>query len=75
MNPVKSHSLMGMFIQNSGIRIPGVPSFEHLSHADREAKLQQVKKGYAVFDKACENVVLFTGAHRFVAGHALTRNW
>ena len=75
LNPVKSHSLLGTFIQNSGIRIPGVPSYEHLSHADKQAKLQQIKKGYDVFDKACENVVLHTGAHRFVAGHALTRNW
>ena len=71
LNPVKSHSLLGCFLQDTGIDIPGVPSYEHAEHATKTAKLNQVKHGYDVFDKVAGNVIIFRGAYRFVAGDPL----
>ena len=45
LNLVKSHSLLGCFLQDTGIYIPGVPSYEHAEHAVKAAKpLQRAKK-------------------------------
>ena len=71
LNPVKSHSLLGCFLQGTGIDIPGVPSYEHAEHAAKAAKLGQVKHGYDVFDKVAGNVIIFRGAYRFAAGDPL----
>ena len=73
LNPVKSHSLLGCFLQGTGIDIPGAPSYEQSEHAVRTARLSQVKQGYDVFDKVSENVIIFRGAYRFVAGDPLAK--
>jgi len=54
LNPVASHTLLEAFLRKS--RVPGVPW--KISEEDHD--------GYKVFRKICENVVLFTGTHRFL---------
>ena len=73
LNPGKSHSLLGWLLQGTGIDIPGVPSYEHAEHAAKAAKLSQVRHGYDVFDKVVENVIIFRGDYRFVAGDPLAK--
>ena len=73
LNPVKSHSLLGCFLQGTGIDIPGVPTYDQADHSIKAARLSQVKHGYDVFDKVAENVIIFRGAYRFVAGDPLAK--
>ena len=73
LNPVKSHSLLGCYLQGTGMDIPGVPSYENAEHAVKAAKLSQVKKGYDVFDKVSKNVIIFRGAYRFDAGDPVAK--
>ena len=54
LNPVKSHTLMEALLRKS--YVPGVPS--KVKDEDED--------GYTIFRKVCENVVLFTGSHRFL---------
>ena len=53
LNPVLNHSLLEALCSSP---VPGVPT--GTSDADRN--------GYKVFRQCCENVVLFTGTHRFL---------
>ncbi len=54
LNPVNSHTLLEALVK--GIRVPGTP---------RSFKSED-EDGFKVFDQICENVVLFTGTHRFL---------
>ena len=54
LNPVKSHTLLEALARTA--RVPGVP---------RQTK-DEDGDGYSIFRKVCENVVLFTGTHRFL---------
>ncbi len=55
LNPVASHTLLESLL-SAGTRVPGVP--RTTTDEDRD--------GYSIFRKVCENVVLFTGTHRFL---------
>ena len=54
LNPVASHTLMEAFLRRC--TVPGVPG--KVKEEDED--------GYKIFRKICENVVLFTGSHRFL---------
>ena len=54
LNPVNSHTLLEALVK--GMRVPGTP---------RSFKPED-EDGFKVFDQICENVVLFTGTHRFL---------
>ena len=54
LNPVASHTLLEAFLPST-TRVPGTPRIT----SDED------KDGYKVFQKMCENVILFTGTHRF----------
>ena len=53
LNPVKGHTLLEAFCKTP---VPGVP---------KETK-EEDNDGYRVFREACQNVILFEGAHRFL---------
>ena len=54
LNPVKNHSLLEAFLVRS--HVPGVP--RAVSDEDQD--------GWAVFRQCCENVVVFSGTHRYL---------
>ena len=54
LNPVQNHTLLEALLPKT-MRVPGTP--RQTTDEDRD--------GYNVFRKICENVILFTGTHRF----------
>ena len=54
LNPVKSHTLLQALVPDT-TRVPGTP--RKTTDEDRD--------GYKIFRHMCQNVILFTGTHRF----------
>lgn len=63
LNPVRSHSLLEAFLEDTEVSVPRVP----------EATTELDRQGYSIFRQFCQQVVLFRGTHRFVAGDPLVQ--
>ncbi len=72
LNPVMSHNLLEAFLKGTELRVPRVPTYEHIKDAaQRKQKERLDEDGYRIFDRLAGLVVLFRGSHRFLPGDLL----
>ena len=71
LNPVRAYSLIETFLEGTELVVPRVLAYENCSPEERRRQQDLDRKGFRIFDKLSQNVVLFRGSYRFKPGDPL----